>query len=260
MDQVIGEAVENAGEMKYEFPLYIQTPTKTVAVIGQFNEDGLEKTANDYATGRTDIEFLDGKGYMDSKGQIWIYQKEEPPYNKHRYPYMWISDDGSKTMSQPPENVLKDFRYDRMVNLDLKAIARRSSADKKYYNEKEYNDINNASAVYVPIEDDDDDFLKKCVKKAILTKKIDISRLKSKTTESYHIPNMKSALQGDTKMSVRYFLIWMELFGLDFELRMIDNGEDFVNPLEEPLIYRSWKDSIMSESEIAKENAKKGDI
>ncbi len=51
------------------------------------------------------------------------------------------------------------------------------------------------------------------------------------------LPNMKTALQNKTKMSVSYFTAWMELLGCTFDVVIKDNGTDSVNPLSNPYIY-----------------------
>ena len=84
----------------------------------------------------------------------------------------------------------------------------------------------------------------KIVKTTIIEKGIDINRLKGKTDEKYILPNMKAALQNKTKMSVVYFMCWMNLLGCDFEVTILDSGEDKNDPLKVPLVYQSYRDGI----------------
>ena len=115
------------------------------------------------------------------------------------------------------------------------------------YNEQEINDINDAQAVYVPIIKEKDDFLKKIIKQAIINKRIDVARLKYKTQEKYILPNMKAALDNDTKMSVVYFGHWCELLGLDFSICVYDNGTDTTDVLKNPIFYSSETGEIKEE-------------
>ena len=117
------------------------------------------------------------------------------------------------------------------------------------YNEQAINDLNNAASRYIPIIHEEDDYLKKIVKEAIIRKNVDINRLKSKMQVSYNLLNMKQALEKSTKMSVVYFMLWMEILGLDFEIKIKDNGQDRIDPLKEPLIYSSAIDVVVTEKE-----------
>ena len=110
--------------------------------------------------------------------------------------------------------------------------------------------MNTGASLFVPIDKESDDFLKKIIKTAIKEKGIDISRLKYKMDEKYILPNMKAALQNDTKMSVAYFTIWCELLGLSFSVQVTDNGTDEQDPLKEDLIYTSDADKVMKISEF----------
>ena len=244
----------------------INTPERTVRVVGLIDYEPLEKEidksieengSNEEVTDEVEalkeakkkllnkkVQYIDKKGYVDEDGNIWIYCAEGKPKNCNAYPYFWFNEDGEKEFSDPPELIKKIYTVDNMIDMSVYKIIEDTQVNEELYDEDMLNDINSSSSFFVPTIRELDDFLKKIVKYAILQKGIDINGLKSKTDEKYMLPNMKSALQNKTKMSVIYFLTWMNLLGCDFEITVIDNGEDTKNKLKYPLVYRSYKDSV----------------
>ena len=190
------------------------------------------------------VHFVDGKGYVDENERIWIFCAEGKPKNYNAYPYFWLNEDGEKEFSNPPELIKKAYSVENMIDMSLLEIIAETLPNEQHYDEDMLNDINAASSFFVPTFREDDDFLKKIVKHVITQKGVDINGLKSKTSEKYVLPNMKSALQNKTKMSVIYFMTWMNLLGCDFEITIIDNGEDGKIKLTNPLIYRSYNDKV----------------
>lgn len=243
------------------FPQYIHAKDKTVMVMGYIETVTLNES-KDWIDIINKDKYIDGKGYIYVDGSIWIYSKDGKPYNTSGYPYFWINEtktefeDGGKIekaevcFSHPDEELAKYFREEHLVDLSMKLIVDNTSEDEELYNEQAINDMNAAAAIFVPNIKDEDDFLKKLIKNAIIEKHIDISRLKYRMTEKYSLPNMKAALQSKTKMSVLYFLSWCELLGLDFTIMVEDNGTDPQDPLKERLYYVSRKDQVLKEKEL----------
>lgn len=218
---------------------YIETDDKVVRIVGT-----VEKEKKTKETG----VFIDGKGYADENGTIWIYSYSGKPSNSNEYPYFWINSDGVKEFSHPEESVLKLWNTSNASDKDLDTISALTKEDTEVYDEDEVNAMNESSSKYVPIVKDSEDFLKKIIKHLILQKGINISRLKYKMTAKYSLPNMTSALSNTTKMSVTYFSIWAELLGVNFKIIIEDNGTDTINPLKEPIVYDSYHDTIKTES------------
>lgn len=220
--------------MAMKFPQYISTSDRTVSVVGMIDKKKEEKETG---------VFQDNKGYIDEDEYIWIYCGAGKPKNKNAYPYFWLND-GKKEFSDPPELIKKAYSVANMVDMSLVNIVDRTEPGEQLFNEEEINDMNAAAAFYVPVINESDDFLKKIVKTTIIEKGIDINRLKGKTDEKYILPNMKAALQNKTKMSVIYFTCWMNLLGCDFEITILDSGEDKNDPLKVPLLYQSYSDKL----------------
>ena len=214
-----------------KFPQYVSSGNRTVEIVGVIDKH----TSKD--------KLVDGKGYVDENNSIWIYAKEKP-HSPNEYPYFWL--DGEEvTFSHPSKEVMEQFDAEKAIDFSVAHIIEETEPDEVLFNEKEIADINAAAEVYTPtINPKTDDFLKKVVKTLIIEKGVDISRLKNQTDEKYMIPNMKSALNKETKMSPYYFGLWMNLLGTDYILITKDNGEDKQTPLKHPIIYFSHKDAI----------------
>lgn len=211
---------------------FINSKDRVVNVIGPFNEEE---------------NLIDNKGYIKD-GYVWIYIKKKPLIDKNKYPYIYPVDNGYE-FSNPSKETLEGFSEKNIYDLSLMSIVEQTKPTDIMYNEQAINDLNNAASRYIPIVHEEDDYLKKIVKEAIIRKNVDINRLKSKMQVSYNLLNMKQALEKSTKMSVVYFMLWMEILGLDFEIKIKDNGQDRIDPLKEPLIYSSAIDIVVTEKE-----------
>lgn len=212
-----------------KFPQYVSGNARAVSVVGYITD--------------TNFNYEDGKGYLDDDGYVWIFCTNGKPKNSDEYPYFWIEDD-NMVYSIPDDEIRDKFNIDNMIDISLVNIIEKTKPNEVLYDEQEIQDMNSAASFYVPIINDSDDFLKKIVKNTIITKGIDINRLKGKTDQKYVLPNMKAALENKTKMSVIYFCCWMELLGCDFQIDIIDNGLDSTNKLKTDLIYTSNTDKV----------------
>ena len=228
--------------MALKFPQYISTTERTISVIGIIDKEKFEKEENKelYITN----SFVPGKGYIAEDDSIWIFC-EAKPKNNNAYPYFWYdAENETLVYSDPPEIIRNAYSVDNLKDISLVNIIERTKENEVLFNEEEINDLNAAAAFYVPVISEQDDFLKRIVKYTIIEKGVDINKLKSKTDEKYILPNMKAALQNKTKMSVIYFLCWMNLLGCDFEINIFDNGTDKRDELKNPIIYQSYNDNI----------------
>ena len=218
-----------------QFPKYVSTSEKTTKVIGFVDKN--DKTKQGI--------FVDKKGYLDEDGNIWIFSGSGKPKNSNEYPYFWINDDGEKEFSSDvPELIKKTYNVDHLVDLSLATITMDTKPNEVLFDEKEIEDINAASAVFVPYIKETDDFLKKVVKNVIISMGVDINRLKSKTEKDYALSNMRQALVNDTKMSTVYFQKWMELLKCRFSIIVDNESPDIPDALKNPLIFESDKENM----------------
>lgn len=226
-----------------KFPLYVSTNDgeKTIRCVNwlDLDEDGKLPSHINYEVNR---------GYLNlDDDTVWIYAGKNKPHNYDQYPYFWGDKGEVPHFSEPTEESKEAFKEENLRDVSVKVIEENLEDGEELYNEQEINDINNSQAVYIPLIKEKDDFLKKLVKQAIINKKIDLARLKYKTQEKYILPNMKAALDNDTKMSVVYFGHWCELLGLDFRIAVYDNGMDSRDQLKYPLTYSSETGEINEE-------------
>lgn len=94
---------------------------------------------------------------------------------------------------------------------------------------------------------DKDDFLKKLIKTLWTYTGATDAQLKSKMTKPYGFSNLKSGLFGSTKMSVKSFLMWLELLEAQAEIIITDNKKDKLDPLPCVVKYRTTTDKITDE-------------
>lgn len=218
-----------------EFPLYLPFKDRTYQVKGYIQDT---------------TEFKDNKGYIDKEtGRVYICSKDEPPVHEDT-PIIIINNEN------PVEYELKEchnpsttevFRSEYLYDISHKAIIENTSEDDILYNEEALADMNAATSIFIPTINEEDDPLKKIVKQAIISKRIDINRLKHKMPAKYGLTNLKSALITKTKMSITNFIIWCELLGLDFSFAVYDNGKDLIDPLKKTIVYDSSTNRINEE-------------
>lgn len=176
--------------------------------------------------------FVDNRGYVDKDTEkVYVYN----PKNKH-VPYIIVSNDGEVTKVDTDLKVYDEyFKLSNSYENSIYTILSTTPKDAVLYDEEALADMNAATSVFIPEIRPDDDPLKKIIKSAIINKGIDINRLKCKLPEKYALTNLKSALIGKTKMSISVFQTWCGLLELDFTFTVSDNGNDSINPLNEPI-------------------------
>ena len=194
-------------------------------------------------------EYEENRGYVDNEtGNIYICSKDKPPVHLD-VPILFVNKKTGEVKKKDVSNSKTDelFNEKNMYDLSYQKIHDTTTGDEELYDEEALADMNAASALYVPvINEDEDDPLKKIIKTIIITKQIDINRLKSKMTKKYALSNMKSALNGRTKMSIANFNIWCEILGVNYDIIISDNGSDTIDPLEGDLHFSSQTNKLQS--------------
>lgn len=219
--------------MSLNFPMYLPFKgERTYSVVGYIGE----------------VEtYKDNKGYIDKKsGNIYICSKDEKPIHND-VPILFI-DKSDKVINKKDvlnPQIQSVFKETSLYDLSVKHIADTTDENEELYNEEALADMNAATSVFIPTINEEDDPLKKLIKQVIISKKIDINRLKHKMPQKYGLTNMKSALVGKTKMSISNFNVWCELLGVNYEVIMSDNGSDNVDPLKSVIHYTNDTNQII---------------
>lgn len=227
-----------------KFPQYLLSKERTVSVAGLLKDISEDIPSN----------YTNGKGYIDpTDDSIWIYCRKKP--NKLRintYPYFWFTSESNREHSNPPDDIRDKYNAKNLHVYDVHDIINDIKDDEIIYSPEELVDISNSSSE-LPIIKPSDDFLKKIIKMIIITKNINIKRLKVKMGVPYKLPNMITALNNDTKMSTTYFATWLEILGLEVEYKIKNDGTDNLTPLKHEHIYEPATDTfyvVMNGSKI----------
>lgn len=216
--------------MGNSFPKYLAFKERTYSVRGYIGEVD---------------NYIDNKGYVDKEtGEIYICSKDNEPLHTDT-PILKVTNDGFEKIEVMNPTTKSVFVISNAYDLSTDTIIENTTGDEILYNEEALRDMNAATSIFVPTINDDDDALKKIIKQTIISKQIDINRLKHKMPQKYGLTNLKSALAGKTKMSIQVFCIWCELLGVDFEFILTDNGTDTQTPLYNNIHYISNKNKII---------------
>lgn len=211
MSKTLGKEmiINNLGDNKYhKVKEYEDVNQELILDYGYIKGDHVYIFRGDYDP---DMEVIDPGIYMDENGKhIFIAPRtklEEKIFHIDNILYI----DAESLLNQVTSNI-EDFVLDE----DIELLA------------------DNAES-FMPALKDDDDFLKRVIKLAIIQKQMNLNNYKSKVDSKWGLTNMKSSLTKTTKMTIRYFMQWLEVLGLDFEIVLTDNGTDKIRPLKEPV-------------------------
>jgi hypothetical protein len=180
------------------------------------NIDGYSQKDSVPVSIKDNMIFEHGKGYLDDFKNVWIYY-DHIPNIKGIIPWFNISDGKLTFGCSPSADVKEAFSEKNVRDISIEKIIETTKENEDLYDEEELKFMNSATSSYTPdIDDEKDDFLKKCVKKILLVLNININKFTPQFKEKYTLSNLKTALQHSTKMSVKSFSMWMELLGCDF--------------------------------------------
>lgn len=196
----------------------------------------------------TMADFKENKGYVDSNGYIWIY-RANPNENE---PIPWFTviypdGDGARLKFNPNKaNWEADaFHISRVGDLSIKEIINGTEDKPVEYDPEVIASVTRATAIVKPEINEADDFLKKLVKQAIISKRVNVKKYTTKVPKPWILHNLiQSTIFGDTKCGTKSFLQWMELLDCDFTITITDNGKDREDPLRKEIVYDSITDKI----------------
>lgn len=84
--------------------------------------------------------------------------------------------------------------------------------------------------LFAPRISDDDNFLSKVIKTAIVKKKIDLNDYKNRFKSEYELNNYRRALLQNGNMSVDKFLKWCDVLDISFEIKYFDR-DNSIQPM-----------------------------
>lgn len=167
--------------------------------------------------------------YVDGNGFIYPYLgKHLPGIMKDRekkYGY-YIDGNGNRHLAVPELDEDKErYSVERIVDLNMSNMINQinSMVEKEEISDIEEIDLTSDSSSSLSIAHDDD-FLTKAIKKVILSKGVNIKRLKNELPNRHTFDNTFSSLKGPSMMSLKYFFRWVEMLDLDFEIRIKDGS------------------------------------
>ena len=177
---------------------------------------------------------------------VYIYRGKCKKNAIPSIPGVYRKDDGL-IFVDPDESNIADYSVDNIRDMDTGSILSyiADNAD-EFVQPDDIEIINSSGDIYIPTIGDDDDFLKRIIKEAIIAKRINLKNYKDKFSDNYSLTNMKSGLSRSTKMTVPNFLKWCEILGLDWKVILSDSGADKYNPLPKEISIDSI-DGIISD-------------
>lgn len=185
--------------------------------------------------------FLEGKklkkGFAYIKGEmVYIFRGKLKKVSTNMVPGIYLTSDGEYKFVEPPENDKELYSINNVMELSLDRIfSDLENNTDDFTTAEDIEKINNNSETFTPVVHESDDPFKKAVKSAIILKQINLKNCKEIFSNPHALNNLKSSLIGETGMTVKNFLRWMEILNIDWKLSLKDDGQDKFNPLQETL-------------------------
>lgn len=206
----------------------------------------------------TASDFKENRGYVDENGYIHIYR--ENPDKNELIPWFTteFGADGFpvlKMNKRRSKETREAFRIERVGDLSIAHINKVTTDAPIEYDAEVSQDLARSTSNYIPEIKENDDFLKKVIKKAILEKEVNLNKYKATMNKTWTLPNLIQALFKDTKISPTAFVSWMEILDCDFELIIRDNGCDRDNPLPRAMAFNSLDGRIHAKMEGGNKDA-----
>lgn len=177
------------------------------------------------------VAYLDGDYYYLFKGKV-------PENGKIEEPGIYIDRQTNKPLLAVPstDDEKKKYSYnDKICSTSANEII-----DKINRKEVEVFIMPESSKAFCPEITEDDDILKRLMKKIIIDKGIDIDRFKTRFVDKNALFNFKQVLKGNNRLSMLLFDRGIEAFNLKYTIIVSEGpGSPISIPLAEPLIVSS---------------------
>ena len=179
------------------------------------------------------IAYLDGDYYYLYRGKLPVAVSGD-----HLEPGIYFDKQSDKYVLAVPstEEEKKQYTYnDKICSTTASDII-----DKINKKEVEVFVMPDSSISFCPEISENDDILKRLMKKAIIDKGIDIDRFKYRFVDKNALFNFKQVLKGDNRLSMLLFDRGVEAFNLKYTIVLEENTGDPIGiPLDKPIVVSS---------------------
>ena len=179
------------------------------------------------------IAYLDGDYYYLYRGKLPVAVSGD-----HLEPGIYFDKQSDKYVLAVPstEEGKKQYTYnDKICSTTASDII-----DKINKKEVQVFVMPDSSKSFCPEISENDDILKRLMKKAIIDKGIDIDRFKYRFVDTNALFNFKQVLKGDNRLSMLLFDRGVEAFNLKYTIVLEENTGDPIGiPLDKPIVVSS---------------------
>ena len=177
------------------------------------------------------VAYLDGDYYYLFKGKV-------PENGNIEEPGIYIDRQTNEPLLAVPSTDEEKKKYS--YNDKICSTSANEIIDKINRKEVEVFIMPESSKAYCPEITEDDDILKRLMKKIIIDKGIDIDRFKTRFVDKNALFNFKQVLKGTNRLSMLLFDRGLEAFNLKYTIIVSEGpGSPIAAPLAEPLIVSS---------------------
>ena len=177
------------------------------------------------------VAYLDGDYYYLFKGKV-------PENGNIEEPGIYIDRQTNEPLLAVPSTDEEKKKYS--YNDKICSTSANEIIDKINRKEVEVFIMPESSKAYCPEITEDDDILKRLMKKIIIDKGIDIDRFKTRFVDKNALFNFKQVLKGTNRVSMLLFDRGLEAFNLKYTIIVSEGpGSPIAAPLAEPLIVSS---------------------
>lgn len=177
------------------------------------------------------VAYLDGDYYYLFKGKV-------PENGNIKEPGIYIDRQTNEPLLAVPSTDEEKKKYS--YNDKICSTSANEIIDKINRKEVEVFIMPESSKAYCPEITEDDDILKRLMKKIIIDKGLDIDRFKTRFVDKNALFNFKQVLKGTNRLSMLLFDRGIEAFNLKYTIIVTEGpGSPIAAPLAEPLIVSS---------------------
>ena len=179
------------------------------------------------------IAYLDGDYYYLYRGKLPVAVSGD-----HLEPGIYFDKQSDKYVLAVPST--EEEKKQHTYNDKICSTTASDIIDKINKKEVQVFVMPDSSKSFCPEISENDDILKRLMKKAIIDKGIDIDRFKYRFVDKNALFNFKQVLKGDNRLSMLLFDRGVEAFNLKYTIVLEENTGDPIGiPLDKPIVVSS---------------------